>query len=178
MTTKDRLITFLAFLNISQGKFEKGVGLSTGFVNNVGDSIRKSSLDKISSVYPELNTAWLLTGVGNMINENKNIIGKDNYGVQGSGDNKSSYTNVGNTVSVTMPESGTQKIIKPTGEIEIHRLDPNDNSNPDEVDRLKQRIQDLERIISEKEAIIQSKDDTIKSKDDMISLMKGMLNRQ
>lgn len=74
MTTKDRLITFLAYINISQGRFEKGVGLSTGFVNNVGDSIRKSSLDKISSVYPELNTAWLLTGVGNMINENKNKI--------------------------------------------------------------------------------------------------------
>ena len=51
MTTKDRLITFLAYINISQGRFEKGVGLSTGFVNNVGDSIRKSSLDKISSVH-------------------------------------------------------------------------------------------------------------------------------
>ena len=49
MTTKDRLITFLAYINISQGKFEKGVGLSTGFVNNVGDSIRKSTLDKIYS---------------------------------------------------------------------------------------------------------------------------------
>lgn len=176
MTTKDRLITFLAYINISQGKFEKGVGLSTGFVNNVGDSIRKSSLDKISSVYPELNTAWLLTGVGNMINENKNSIGRDNYGVQGCGSQNIS----GNMVNVTMPESGTQKIIKPTGEVEIHRLDPNDKSNPDEVDRLKQRIQDLERIIAEKdvtiqskEATIQSKDDTIKSKDELISFLKG-----
>lgn len=109
MTTKDRLITFLAYINISQGRFEKGVGLSTGFVNNVGDSIRKSSLDKISSVYPELNTAWLLTGVGNMINENKNNVGRDNYGVQGGGSQNIS----GNMVNVTMPESGTQKIIKP-----------------------------------------------------------------
>lgn len=163
MTTKDRLITFLAYINISQGKFEKGVGLSTGFVNNVGDSIRKSSLDKISSVYPELNTAWLLTGVGNMINENKNNIGRDNYGVQGSGS--------GNMVNVTMPESGTQKIIKPTGEVEIQRLDPSDKSNPGELDRLQQRIQDLERIISEKDA-------TIKSKDDLICVLKDMLNRQ
>lgn len=163
MTTKDRLITFLAYINISQGKFEKGVGLSTGFVNNVGDSIRKSSLDKISSVYPELNTAWLLTGVGNMINENKNNIGRDNYGVQGSGSQNIS----GNMVNVTMPESGTQKIIKPTGEVE----DPSDKSNPGELDRLQQRIQDLERIISEKDA-------TIKSKDDLICVLKDMLNRQ
>lgn len=172
MTTKDRLITFLAYINISQGKFEKGVGLSTGFVNNVGDSIRKSSLDKISSVYPELNTAWLLTGVGNMINENKNNIGRDNYGVQGNGSQNIS----GSMVSVTMPESGTQKIIKPTGEVEIHRLDPSDKSNSEELDRLKQRIQDLERIIAEKDATIQSKDDTIKTKDELISFLKG--NRQ
>lgn len=78
----------------------------------------KSTLDKISSVYPELNTAWRLTGVGNMINENKNNVGRDNYGVQGNGSQNIS----GNMVNVTMPESGTQKIIKPTGEVEIQRL--------------------------------------------------------
>lgn len=69
MTTKSRLTSFLAHVRISQGGFEKKVGLSTGFVNNVGDGIRKRSLDKISAVYPELNTAWLLTGKGNMLNE-------------------------------------------------------------------------------------------------------------
>lgn len=141
--------------------------------------ISKNMAEKISSKYPYINKVYLLTGEGDLINNNQNISSQLNFGSI-NGDNKSSYTNtnVGNKVSITLPESGTQKIIKPTGEIEIHRLDPNDNSNPDEVDRLKQRIQDLERIISEKEAIIQSKDDTIKSKDDMISLMKGMLNRQ
>ena len=93
---------------------------------------------------------------------------------------KSTLHNVGNTVSVTMPESGTQKIIKPTGEVEIHRLDPSDKSNSEELDRLKQRIQDLERIIAEKdvtiqskEATIQSKDDTIKSKDELISFLRA-----
>ena len=74
MTTKQRLICFLAYLKISQGKFKKKVGLSTGFVNNVGDSIRTASLDKIKSVYPELNTAWLLTGVGDMLDSEKNSL--------------------------------------------------------------------------------------------------------
>ena len=69
MTTKERLISFLAYKKISQGKFESETGLSTGFVNNVGDSIRKSSIEKISRVYPELNYAWLLTGVGSMLKE-------------------------------------------------------------------------------------------------------------
>ena len=35
MTTKERLISFLAYIGISQGGFEKKVGLSTGFVNNI-----------------------------------------------------------------------------------------------------------------------------------------------
>lgn len=141
--------------------------------------ISKNMAEKISSKYPYINKVYLLTGEGDMIN--KNTAGRDNYGSQGSGDNKSSYSNVGNTkISVTMPESGTQKIIKPTGEVEIHRLDPSDKSNSEELDRLKQRIQDLERIIAEKdvtiqskEATIQSKDDTIKSKDELISFLKG-----
>ena len=67
MTTKERLIKFLDHLNISQGKFEKNVGLSNGYVNNVGESIRRLQLNKISNVYPELNIAWLLTGVGEML---------------------------------------------------------------------------------------------------------------
>lgn len=72
MSTKERLISFLAYLQISQGRFEKKVGLSTGFVNNVGDSIRTATLDKIKTIYPELNTAWLLTGVGEMLEDNLN----------------------------------------------------------------------------------------------------------
>ena len=40
----------------------------------MGDSIRTASLDKIKSVYPELNTAWLLTGVGDMLDSEKNSL--------------------------------------------------------------------------------------------------------
>lgn len=130
----------------------------------------RSTCEKIVSRFPHYNIEWLLEGKGDITNSNHST----NYGHNlGSinGDNKSSYTNVGNTVSVTMPESGTQKIIKPTGEVEIHRLNPSDKSNSGELDRLQQRIQDLERIISEKDA-------TIKSKDDLICVLKDMLNRQ
>lgn len=67
-STKDRLVQFLASISMGQGSFEKYVGLSNGFVNNVGDSIRKKSLEKISLKYPELNTSWLITGVGEMLN--------------------------------------------------------------------------------------------------------------
>ena len=113
--------------------------------------ISKNMAEKISSKYPYINKAYLLTGEGSMIiKENTGNVAQANSGVM-------NY--------LTMPESGTQKIIKTTGEVEIQRLDPS------ELDRLQQRIQDLERIISEKDA-------TIKSKDDLICVLKDMLNRQ
>lgn len=48
-------------------QFEIACGLSNGQVNNIGDSMRKNTLDKISGLYPELNISWLQTGIGNML---------------------------------------------------------------------------------------------------------------
>ena len=67
MTSKERLKEFLKANNLSEGKFERLVGLSNGFVSNVGDSIRTKNLEKITNMFPSLNTAWLLTGAGEML---------------------------------------------------------------------------------------------------------------
>lgn len=64
---KFRLAKFLNYLGIGQAKFASNVGVSRGFANNVGDTIRPETLEKIKSKYPELNTIWLLTGQGEMI---------------------------------------------------------------------------------------------------------------
>lgn len=64
---KSRLAEFLNYLGIGQAKFASKVGVSRGFANNVGDTIRADTLAKIKSKYPELNTIWLLTGQGEMI---------------------------------------------------------------------------------------------------------------
>lgn len=82
-----------------------------------------------------------------------------------SGDNNATYSNVGNNLNISFPKSGFQKIISPDGTVEIHSLNP--IQEPDYVNRLNQRIKDLERIISEKDA-------TIKSKDDMICVLKSI----
>lgn len=67
-----------------------------------GEILPIQHAEKIISRFPKYNLEWLEFGIGNMINENKNTAGRDNYGSQGSGDNKSSYSNVGNTkISVT-----------------------------------------------------------------------------
>ena len=64
---KERLMEFLKYLGVGQNKFAERVGLSRGYVNNIGDNITMKSVNKIVQVYPELSKNWLLTGEGEML---------------------------------------------------------------------------------------------------------------
>lgn len=66
-TVKQRLIEFLKSKNISQSKFEKQIGVSNGYVNNMRKSLQPDKLQRIALNYPELNTGWLMTGEGEML---------------------------------------------------------------------------------------------------------------
>ena len=66
-TVKDRLVKFIKEMNLSQSRFEKSVGLSNGYVNNIRVSIQPKTLQKIALIYPLLNTSWLITGEGEML---------------------------------------------------------------------------------------------------------------
>lgn len=156
-------------LGMNQKEFGDKIGIAQSYLSE----IERGKKPLLEDLY---NNIVRLFGddVVSQYSSDNIAIGDNNKSFGSIGNNsKSTLNNVGNTVSVTMPESGTQKIIKPTGEVEIHRLDPSDKSNSEELDKLKQRIQDLERIIAEKDATIQSKDDTIKSKNELISFLKG-----
>ena len=67
-TTRGRLIEFLSYKRIGQKKFAEICGLSGGFVNGIRVSIQPDTLAKISAQFPELNTAWLILGQGEMLN--------------------------------------------------------------------------------------------------------------
>ena len=69
---KERLILFIKEKGLSQGRFEKAVGLSNGFVNNISKGIGAEKLQKILCVFPELNQSWLLTGDGDMLKNDSN----------------------------------------------------------------------------------------------------------
>lgn len=69
-TVKDRLIAFIAYLGIGQGKFEKKCELSNAYVANIRKSITPEKLQKIARHFPELNTGWLMTGEGEMLKSN------------------------------------------------------------------------------------------------------------
>lgn len=66
-TVKHRLIEFIKHHNLSQSRFEKAVGLSNGFVNNISKGVGADKLQRIVGVYPNLNPDWLLYGNGEML---------------------------------------------------------------------------------------------------------------
>lgn len=70
-TVKDRLIKFIAYLKIGQGKFEKHCNLSNGFVSNIRDGFSTPNLSKIAIACPDLNLEWLITGEGEMLKNAK-----------------------------------------------------------------------------------------------------------
>lgn len=178
MESAERIEELLKYSNMSAKKFAETIGIKT--VQSLYDiqkgkikNISKAIAGKVSEAFPEIEKDWILTGKGNMI---KNTNSGQNFGSI-EGKNKSSYSNVGNSISISLPETGTQKIIKPDGTIDIQSLNSSVYDS-NEVDRLNQRIQYLESIIAEKERIIVEKDATIKSKDEMICLLKTMFDKQ
>ena len=67
MSVKQRVISFIDYLDISHRAFEQKCGLSNGLVNNIKKSISPTTVDRISAKYPELNIGWLLAGEGEML---------------------------------------------------------------------------------------------------------------
>lgn len=81
-TVKQRLIDFIKFKNLSQGKFEKEICVSNGFVNNISKSIGADKLQRILNKFPELNPEWLLTGEGEMLKIENNTTSTENKHLQ------------------------------------------------------------------------------------------------
>jgi len=61
-TVKERLISFLKYKKLSQGKFEKAIGTSSGYVASIRSSIQPDKLERIAQIFPELSISWLLIG--------------------------------------------------------------------------------------------------------------------
>ena len=68
-TFKERLQTFLTSIGMSVMRFEQVCGFSNGSLNKLRKAYSGEKLYKISSVFPQLNIDWLLTGEGEMIKD-------------------------------------------------------------------------------------------------------------
>lgn len=63
---KERLLQFLEVNGISQRRFEKSIGVSDGYVNDMKSSLSPQLIQSILCVYPGLNKTWLISGEGDM----------------------------------------------------------------------------------------------------------------
>lgn len=78
-TVKQRLVEFIAALNITQAEFQRRCNLSSGYINNMVNGIGAAKLDQILSEYPLLNAKWLLTGEGEMLKPQQPTVQQNNY---------------------------------------------------------------------------------------------------
>lgn len=79
MDLKSRLIEFIEYKGLSVQSFEIQCNLSNGAVSKMGNNTRRSTIDKISKSYPELNTSWLLTGEGDMLLNNSDLMPQKSF---------------------------------------------------------------------------------------------------
>lgn len=99
-----RIIDFINFLGISVAEFERSCGLSNGTVAKMGDNTRRSTIDKISNKYSNLNTVWLITGNGKMIKDT--VIGDNNTTISG---NNNHHINANTTLEMAIREISEQR---------------------------------------------------------------------
>lgn len=74
MDIKERFKKFIAYKRLSQRRFQASIGVSSSYINGITDGIGAEVLRKVSIEYPELNTDWLLTGNGEMLDPQQSFI--------------------------------------------------------------------------------------------------------
>lgn len=148
-TVKERLISFISYLDMGQGKFEKLCGLSNGYVNNIRKSITIDKMQLIASHFPELNTNWLITGEGDMLNK-QGIIANHGIAINGN-------VSGNNTIDNRHYDSDSPDVLKK------------------QIEDLERTIAERERLLEEKEVRIKEKDTQIKEKDTQIKTLLDII---
>ena len=117
-TVKQRLIEFISAMNLTQAEFQRRCNLSSGYINNMVNSIGTAKLEHILSEYPQLNPKWLLYGEGEMLKSTtghvtqNNVNGDNNYNSGGTMNNCPTCGRLHDIEEVTVEE--IRKPIIPT----------------------------------------------------------------
>lgn len=75
--TIDRLMQFIEFVGLSARQFDLSIGASNGYTLRMkknSASIGSDVIENIIRTYPQLNLVWLITGEGDMLNPDKEIL--------------------------------------------------------------------------------------------------------
>jgi hypothetical protein len=77
VTVKERIIEFIKYKKMSVRRFESLCGLSYSYISNMRVSIQPDKVANIAQQFPDLNTGWLLTGEGTMLNKIESEVNVD-----------------------------------------------------------------------------------------------------
>ena len=64
---KERIIEFIDYKGISKNAFENACNMSKRYLSNLKGTPGARIIKNIHDAFPELNTTWLITGVGEML---------------------------------------------------------------------------------------------------------------
>lgn len=78
MSVKDRLLDFVAYTGLSRRKFQERINVSNSYIQNISEGIGADVMNRISIQFPDLNTSWLLTGEGEMLNSSCDVVSQNN----------------------------------------------------------------------------------------------------
>jgi hypothetical protein len=149
----ERLDRFIKEQGLSIRAFEMSICASNGLIRKAitnNTDIQSKWISAIVDNYPQLNTDWLLTGKGEMLNESNNA------GIVNAG----SYNNIGsmgsNVVSIqkSPAKSINQQIIGQSMEASYPTVEYKVSSLESEIQHLKQELLSKDKIISTLEELI------------------------
>lgn len=72
-TVKERLKAFLKKNNIKAVDFCNAIGVSSGFIAGMRESIQPDKLKSIAINYPSLDIAWLMTGISTSVKTDNSL---------------------------------------------------------------------------------------------------------
>lgn len=78
-TFKSRLQEFLKAENVNGSEFSRRMGLSSAYLASMRKSMPQDKIEKLLTVFPQLNRDWLLYGEGGMYREEIQEKGLDPY---------------------------------------------------------------------------------------------------
>lgn len=67
MSVKERVKIYIKHCGLTVSAFEKSIGVSNGYINNMNKSIGIDKLELILELYSNLSIEWLITGKGSML---------------------------------------------------------------------------------------------------------------
>lgn len=79
-SVKERLTAYLDYKGVNKSEFGRRIGVSSAFISSMRKSLQPDKIASIQKEFPDLNTTWLLTGEGEMLQQdlgaNATLLGK------------------------------------------------------------------------------------------------------